>query len=498
MNGTLPTWMERLLGLATGPAKARPGGWRTTGPGRRGSRCWPSAAAVAAGRGDLPARRPAGAPPLPAGAGRRAAGAGGHRAGDDRPSGDFLAADRPALHRRAGRRFAEHDHRRQLPTRSATAMRQRLGRVDPARRRTEPLEPGHHAPGQSTTPRCWPRWPRTTSCGSTSSPACRPAAAADVPGIVDELKSAEPAGDSTRLGAAVRGVLDELRGATPAAIVLLTDGINTEGPSLAEAAAYARRKGVPLFFVGLGSDQPRPRSEAQRPAGRRRGVRRRPGHLPLQADRHRLSGQEGADRALRQEGKPEVLARIEATVGPDGQPQEVRLPYRPAEVGQFRYIDRGRAAARAAAAGNTAAGRADPGPQGEDPRAAGPGLSELRVPLPPQHAGPRRNDRAAHGAAGRRRRVRRAGQGGPADVSRAPRRAVRLRRDHPGRREPGAVEPADLAEPGRFRRSAGQGGALVLLAGPKYMPQAYPRHAAGPAAALRPGAACVIPIRASR
>ena len=78
----------------------------------------------------------------------------------------------------------------------------------------------------------------------------------DVPGILEELKAAEANGDSTRLGAAIRGALDELRGTTPVAIVLATDGINTEGPGLLDAAAYARRKGVPLLLIGVGSDRP--------------------------------------------------------------------------------------------------------------------------------------------------------------------------------------------------------------------------------------------------
>ena len=79
---------------------------------------------------------------------------------------------------------------------------------------------------------------------------------ADVPGILRQLKAAEANGDSTRLGSGIRNALDELRGTTPVAIVLATDGINTEGPGLVEAAAYARRKGVPLMLIGVGSDRP--------------------------------------------------------------------------------------------------------------------------------------------------------------------------------------------------------------------------------------------------
>lgn len=84
----------------------------------------------------------------------------------------------------------------------------------------------------------------------------RPSRRQDVSDIVEELRSLAPRGETTRLGAGVRAALDDLRGATPAAVVVLTDGINTDGPSLADAAEHARRRGVPLYFIGLGSDRP--------------------------------------------------------------------------------------------------------------------------------------------------------------------------------------------------------------------------------------------------
>jgi hypothetical protein len=68
--------------------------------------------------------------------------------------------------------------------------------------------------------------------------------------------SAEGAGSgATRLGDAVREVLGDFRGQPPAAIVLLTDGVVTAGIPLANAAEDARRKGVPITSVGLGSDR---------------------------------------------------------------------------------------------------------------------------------------------------------------------------------------------------------------------------------------------------
>ena len=51
-------------------------------------------------------------------------------------------------------------------------------------------------------------------------------------------------------------VLDDFRGAPPAAIILFSDGVTTEGLPLADAAQEARRKGVPIFAIGLGRDAP--------------------------------------------------------------------------------------------------------------------------------------------------------------------------------------------------------------------------------------------------
>ena len=155
--------------------------------------------------------------------------------------------------------------------------------------------------------------------------------------VLEEIKSLEPAGEATRLGTAVRTVLDDFRGTAPAAIVVLSDGINTDGPSLAEVAPYARRKGVPLFTVALGDDRPV------------RDLKL----TDLLVDEVVFvddvvyfevkltgSGVEGrqVEVVLRQSGKREPLAKTKVTIGPDGRPQQVRIPYRPKEEGEFRYV----------------------------------------------------------------------------------------------------------------------------------------------------------------
>ncbi len=197
----------------------------------------------------------------------------------------------------------------------------------------------------------------------------------DVPGILEELKAAKANGDRTRLGSAIRGALDELRGTTPVAIVLATDGINTEGPGLLDAAAYARRKGVPLLVIGVGSDRPPARDlklsdlevedvvfvddlvhfrfklTATGFAGKKVTIvlRRDPRADPLREYPAPQPGgagtgagysRSGSARGSRSEDKGETVGRIEVTVAADGQSQEVVLPQRPTQNGPVPLHDR--------------------------------------------------------------------------------------------------------------------------------------------------------------
>jgi von Willebrand factor type A domain/Aerotolerance regulator N-terminal len=75
--------------------------------------------------------------------------------------------------------------------------------------------------------------------------------------VPDALKSinalaADPENDSSQLGAAVRQVLNDFRGSSLAAVVMLTDGVTTEGEELGKVTKYAAQMGVPLYFVGMG------------------------------------------------------------------------------------------------------------------------------------------------------------------------------------------------------------------------------------------------------
>ena len=94
---------------------------------------------------------------------------------------------------------------------------------------------------------------------------------------------------------------------------------------------------MPLFLVGLGSDQP---------------VRDLKLSDLLVDDvvfvddvvdfecKLTATGFEGqkVPIALRRQGNPAELAKVEVTVGPDGQSQPIHLSYRPTEVGQFEFV----------------------------------------------------------------------------------------------------------------------------------------------------------------
>jgi hypothetical protein len=153
---------------------------------------------------------------------------------------------------------------------------------------------------------------------------------------IEKLDTHSSRAGTTRLGGAVRQVLTALRGTPPAAVLVLTDGVNTAGPSLADAAAYARRRGVPLYFVGIGDQQP-PQDveltdllvEAVVFAGDIVNFEATLGHTGL-AD-------ETLEVRLVQSGNPEPLAETTVTLTGDRRAQQVRLAHRPVEVGDFEY-----------------------------------------------------------------------------------------------------------------------------------------------------------------
>ncbi|MEX0718592.1 MAG: VWA domain-containing protein [Planctomycetaceae bacterium] len=76
--------------------------------------------------------------------------------------------------------------------------------------------------------------------------------------LIEAIDALAADGASTRPGPALRKALDDLRGTPPSAVVIFTDGITstTDADRLSTAIDAARRRGVPVFTVGLGSAAP--------------------------------------------------------------------------------------------------------------------------------------------------------------------------------------------------------------------------------------------------
>lgn len=166
----------------------------------------------------------------------------------------------------------------------------------------------------------------------------------DLAGAIEKLRQVEATGAETKLGAGVEQVLAEMRGAMPSAILMLSDGQTTDGTPLAEAAELARRKGVPLYSVGLGDAEPardvelsdlqvddvvfaddlvkfQARLTSRGFAGGRLTARL----LELPKD--------SQDRAQAKE-----LARVEVDAPADGKPGKLEINHRPRETGDVTFL----------------------------------------------------------------------------------------------------------------------------------------------------------------
>ncbi|QDU44482.1 von Willebrand factor type A domain protein [Symmachiella dynata] len=159
----------------------------------------------------------------------------------------------------------------------------------------------------------------------------------DVDEVLPQLRDLEAEGDRTQLGQGLRSVLNDLRGAPPTAIILLSDGITTEGEKLSAAATFARRKGVPIFALGLGDAQPVRDLEI----------------TDVQVDDvafvndpitflYTLSARGYAGKTvsvtLRDESTGDALTTERIKLDADERTQKLELTYTPPEVGEFQYV----------------------------------------------------------------------------------------------------------------------------------------------------------------
>ncbi len=151
------------------------------------------------------------------------------------------------------------------------------------------------------------------------------------------VRAVEANGEASRLGIGLQDILESQRGRPTAAVVLLTDGITTEGKPISNVAHYARRKGIPLYILGVGDERPP------------RDVRL----SDLLVDDavflgdvvnfdFKLSGSGfGSEQVtvwLKRQGSEEVLSQQTLTIVGDATSHTVRLSYRPMQEGEYDFV----------------------------------------------------------------------------------------------------------------------------------------------------------------
>jgi hypothetical protein len=156
-------------------------------------------------------------------------------------------------------------------------------------------------------------------------------------GAAQAIRDLRADGESSQLGTAVRQVLDDFRGVSLAGVIMLTDGVTTEGEDLPKVARYAAQMKVPLFFIGIGDTKQ---------------LREIKLH-DLQVEdsvyvndrivfESRITAQGYPDLtidvSLKEKGKDKALATKSVHVDPDGKPVRVRLFHRPTEPGEKTFV----------------------------------------------------------------------------------------------------------------------------------------------------------------
>jgi len=156
----------------------------------------------------------------------------------------------------------------------------------------------------------------------------------------DALVALRPDGEQSRQGNAVKAVLKAFRGGALSSIILLSDGVVTDGDDLASAGREAARSSVPLYIVGLGQSYEPPdlqlsdlksddvvikgdqlvfdfRATALGPNP--------PTTVPV------ILSERTGDRTVE-------LARTTVSLDRGGKPVPVRLTHAPTEVGEKTYV----------------------------------------------------------------------------------------------------------------------------------------------------------------
>jgi hypothetical protein len=239
-----------------------------------------------------------------------------------------LAFAQEVLSRRGGEflRELQHDHLVQLYQFSETAAMLNAGDLD----NQESTAGATHlevVPTDNARPGEMPASPQ-------SKPKLPPFEAA-----LAEIASLQPEGDQTRPAPAVKKVLGDLRGTPPAALILFTDGMASvsDVDKLSTVAEWARRKGVQLHVVGLGSDEASKDLLIYDTLVDEVAFVGDPIQFTAKIKSFGYAGRKVTLR-LRKEGEEAVLATQDVKAPADGQPLKVELSYTATAAGELDLV----------------------------------------------------------------------------------------------------------------------------------------------------------------
>jgi hypothetical protein len=141
---------------------------------------------------------------------------------------------------------------------------------------------------------------------------------------------------ASRLGNCLRDVLEAQRGRPTAGVIMFTDGVTTDGKALSEAAQFARRRSIPLFFVGLGSERPERDLKLADLLTDDVAFVGDMVHFDFKLHVEGYSG--SAVVRLKRNGEADALAEENMIIDKAGAPQPLRLSHRADQAGEFEYV----------------------------------------------------------------------------------------------------------------------------------------------------------------
>jgi len=161
----------------------------------------------------------------------------------------------------------------------------------------------------------------------------------EVQELLPLLSGLEPLGEETRPGPAIQKILDDFRGALPSAVVVFTDGITstTSAENLSSGAKAAARQAIPLFVVGIGSDEPARDIHVHDLLGREVAFVNDPIVFSVKLKGYGYKGKM-VSLNLKEFGSKEILSQQDVQIGDDGQNVKVEVTYSPSAAGEFDYV----------------------------------------------------------------------------------------------------------------------------------------------------------------